>query len=191
MSTYTQNLNLFKYDVVADRKAPYNIIECLNNNWDKLDVAYGDVTTSLNNAVSTMRVDLNSTKQEVQTQLEEIKENVQAQLEETEEEVDEKLKILPTLTINGCMPDYTKAFSIPSPYTPTVDGFIYIDGWTREGSLWLGLTIDGFTMVLNASLTNREGGHYPGGMFLIGKGSTVTTGGWVTSRIFIPCKGVL
>ena len=76
MSTYTQNLNLFKYDVVADRKAPYNIIECLNNNWDKLDVAYGDLTTSLNNAVSTMRLDLNRTKQEVQTQLEETEEEV-------------------------------------------------------------------------------------------------------------------
>ena len=37
MSTYTKNLNLFKYDVTADEKVPFSITDALNNNWDIID----------------------------------------------------------------------------------------------------------------------------------------------------------
>lgn len=75
MSTYTQNLNLFKYDVVADRKAPYNIIECLNNNWDKLDVAYSNIITDINNRISQI-------KTQTETDIDEIKEQTDVALED-------------------------------------------------------------------------------------------------------------
>lgn len=37
MSTNTENLNLFKYDVEKDAKLTFNIENCLNQNWDKID----------------------------------------------------------------------------------------------------------------------------------------------------------
>jgi hypothetical protein len=46
-------------------------------------------------------------------------------------------------------------------------------------------------MNLNGSLTNREGGHMPGGVFPVAKGSSTSTWGDIRSRIFIPCKGVV
>ncbi len=39
MSTTTDVLSLFKYDPVADADSTFNITQCLNNNWDKLDAA--------------------------------------------------------------------------------------------------------------------------------------------------------
>lgn len=88
-----------------------------------------------------------------------------------------------------CAPDYGRRYSIPSPWTAASDGFIYVSGWAREGSVGIGITIDGLGMNLNGTLTNREGGHYPGGIFPVGKGSSTSTWGWVETRIFIPCKG--
>lgn len=37
MSSYTKNINLFKYDVIADAENKFNINKALNENWDKLD----------------------------------------------------------------------------------------------------------------------------------------------------------
>ena len=37
MSTYTNNLNLFKYDIQIDAKQPFSIDKALNNNWDIID----------------------------------------------------------------------------------------------------------------------------------------------------------
>ena len=37
MSEYTENLKLFKYDVVKDSKIPFSIERALNENWDKID----------------------------------------------------------------------------------------------------------------------------------------------------------
>lgn len=37
MSTTTENLGLFKYDVSADRDTSFSITNALNNNWDKID----------------------------------------------------------------------------------------------------------------------------------------------------------
>ena len=39
MSTVTPNLGLFKYDILADANAAFNINTALNNNWDKIDEA--------------------------------------------------------------------------------------------------------------------------------------------------------
>lgn len=45
MSTTTTNLELFKYDPVADANNTYNITNALNGNWDKIDVAIGKLST--------------------------------------------------------------------------------------------------------------------------------------------------
>ena len=37
MSTTTEILDLFKYDTETDKKEKFNINQCLNNNWDKID----------------------------------------------------------------------------------------------------------------------------------------------------------
>ena len=39
MSTTTDVLSLFKYDPVADADSTFNIGQCMNDNWDKLDAA--------------------------------------------------------------------------------------------------------------------------------------------------------
>lgn len=38
MSNTTPNLNLFKWDPIADKKSTFNIDTCMNENWDKLDI---------------------------------------------------------------------------------------------------------------------------------------------------------
>lgn len=40
MSNNTENLDLFKYDPVADKKLPFNITNALNNNFDKIDARF-------------------------------------------------------------------------------------------------------------------------------------------------------
>lgn len=45
MPEYTQNLNLFKYDTVTDAKQAFNIDQALNNNFDKIDEAIGNINT--------------------------------------------------------------------------------------------------------------------------------------------------
>ena len=37
MPNYTNNLNLFKYDIINDAKAAFSITNALNNNWDIID----------------------------------------------------------------------------------------------------------------------------------------------------------
>lgn len=49
MSTTTENLNLFKYNPIQDAKSTFNIQQCLNDNWDKIDTCYA----LMNTAVST------------------------------------------------------------------------------------------------------------------------------------------
>ena len=39
MSTTTDTLELFKYDLATDGSIPFNIQQALNDNWDKLDAA--------------------------------------------------------------------------------------------------------------------------------------------------------
>ena len=41
MSTYTNNLNLFKYDTITDAKRAFSIDDALNNNWDVIDALCG------------------------------------------------------------------------------------------------------------------------------------------------------
>lgn len=45
MSETTENLGLFKYDPVADKKQKFNITKSLNNNFDKIDSAVGDIAS--------------------------------------------------------------------------------------------------------------------------------------------------
>ena len=41
MSTYTKNLNLFKYDTSKDANVAFSITKALNNNWDIIDAKCG------------------------------------------------------------------------------------------------------------------------------------------------------
>ena len=43
MSNTTENLKLFKYDTEADKKEKFNITKALNNNFDTIDSAVGDI----------------------------------------------------------------------------------------------------------------------------------------------------
>lgn len=43
MSTTTSNLGLFKYDTTLDGRVTFSINRSLNNNWDVLDNAFGDI----------------------------------------------------------------------------------------------------------------------------------------------------
>lgn len=45
LSTNTENLDLYKVDTVTDGDSTFNIELMLNNNWDKIDEAIGDMTT--------------------------------------------------------------------------------------------------------------------------------------------------
>lgn len=94
-----------------------------------------------------------------------------------------------SLNLVAVAPDYSKAISISSGWTAIANGYIYITGWSREDSESIGLTIDGMSLNLCAAITNREGGHLPGGMYPIKKGSYMTTWGSVTRLYFIPLSG--
>ena len=45
MSKYTNNLNLFKHEVVEDAENNFDIDKALNENWDKIDEAYQNIIT--------------------------------------------------------------------------------------------------------------------------------------------------
>ena len=49
MPTNTTNLNLFKYDTVADKNSTFNITQALNDNWDKLDNFLGSIDSNWGN----------------------------------------------------------------------------------------------------------------------------------------------
>ena len=51
MASYTENLNLLKKDPVADGADTFNIETMLNENWDKIDKAKGEIDASLSNKV--------------------------------------------------------------------------------------------------------------------------------------------
>ena len=46
MPNYTEKLNHFKYDVLADANSTFNITNALNNNWDKIDSGVANVDLS-------------------------------------------------------------------------------------------------------------------------------------------------
>lgn len=47
MSNITPNLELFKYDLSTDGKEPFSITDSLNNNWDKIDNAFGSISVPI------------------------------------------------------------------------------------------------------------------------------------------------
>ena len=52
MASYTKNLNLLKKDPVADGADTFNITTMLNDNWDKIDAAKGQIDSALSNKVN-------------------------------------------------------------------------------------------------------------------------------------------
>ena len=49
MANYTDGLRLFKYDINEDADRPYDLNLCLNDNWEKLDEAYRELRTDVDN----------------------------------------------------------------------------------------------------------------------------------------------
>ena len=49
MASYTENLNLLKKDPVVDGADTFNIETMLNENWDKIDAAKGEIDAALSN----------------------------------------------------------------------------------------------------------------------------------------------
>lgn len=47
MSGYTGNINLFKVDPVTDGSDTFNIDTMMNDNWDKIDAAIGEVNEGI------------------------------------------------------------------------------------------------------------------------------------------------
>ncbi len=47
MSTTTENLKLYKYDLEADKNKSFNITKALNDNWDKIDEFAASLNTNL------------------------------------------------------------------------------------------------------------------------------------------------
>lgn len=80
MPNYTPNLNLFKYDVYEDRKEPYSIINCLNNNWDKLDVAYSTILTDINNRISQIKTQTESDIEKINDKTDDAIEDMQTSI---------------------------------------------------------------------------------------------------------------
>ena len=52
MSETTSKLSLFKYNTTADAKQPFNIKDCMNDNWDKLDAFATSVDTIFSSSFS-------------------------------------------------------------------------------------------------------------------------------------------
>ena len=59
MSTKTEKLKLFKYDVVSDKNRTFSITEALNNNWDKIDEFASSYTSYVKGCVNSGSVDEN------------------------------------------------------------------------------------------------------------------------------------
>lgn len=59
MSTKTEKLKLFKYDVVSDKNRTFSITEALNNNWDKIDEFASSNTGYVKGCVNSGSVDEN------------------------------------------------------------------------------------------------------------------------------------
>lgn len=47
MSATTENLNLFKYNPIQDAKSTFNLQQCLDDNWDKIDTFCALMNTAL------------------------------------------------------------------------------------------------------------------------------------------------
>ena len=47
MSTTTENLNLFKYNLATDGAIEFSITNALNNNWDIIDNAFANIQASI------------------------------------------------------------------------------------------------------------------------------------------------
>lgn len=54
MSTYTENLNLFKYDTSIDGKQVFSIDKSMNENWDKIDSQVTKIDT-FNDAINELK----------------------------------------------------------------------------------------------------------------------------------------
>ena len=48
MTTTTNNLRLFKYDTTTDVNVAFNLNLSLNDNWDKIDTAFGNMNNTIN-----------------------------------------------------------------------------------------------------------------------------------------------
>lgn len=98
MSSFTNFLNLFKWNAIEDSEEEFNIDKALNENWDKIDTKLETYTTDLTNEVNQFTEDTNATinnyktstdkrVDELETQISSIKEISISATEPTADEV--------------------------------------------------------------------------------------------------------
>lgn len=56
MASSTTNLNLYKKDPLTDGSDTFNITTMLNENWDRIDTAYGTIQTAINGKQGTITI---------------------------------------------------------------------------------------------------------------------------------------
>lgn len=79
----TTNLKLFKHDNPATNDNQFNVKTALNDNWDKIDVAYEELNTSISNLEEDNET--NKTKiEEIETKNTEQDTNIQKNTEDIE-----------------------------------------------------------------------------------------------------------
>lgn len=59
MSSFTNFLNLFKWNAIEDREEEFNIDKALNENWDKIDVKLETHIKGVNKEVSDFKININ------------------------------------------------------------------------------------------------------------------------------------
>ncbi len=156
--------------------------ETMNTNFQYLDNRISTVVEnniSANAVINSNIATLNSSISSLSSSVNGSIANINNSIDELEGKIDEI----------SFLPDYTKAFSIPSPYTATMDGYVYAYAWCASGTEGASMYIDDFQIILNGGLNNREGAHGPSALAPISKGATFTTSGNIQIRTFIPMKG--
>lgn len=158
----------------------------MNNNFEYLD----DRITDVGSSITTVQSNLASVSANLSNKINNLNYATPEDLENEVGTINDAIDALEgKVNEMSFLPDYTKAFSIPSPYTATMDGYVYAYAWCASGTEGASMYIDDFQIILNGGLNNREGAHGPSALAPISKGSTFTTSGNIQTRTFIPMKG--
>lgn len=158
--------------------------ETMNTNFQYLD---NRISTVVENNISTS-ASINSNIASLSSSLSLLSSNINTSIVNINSLIDELEGMIDEISF---LPDYTKAFTITSPYTATMDGWIYAQAWVASGIESASIYIDDMQIVLNQGLNNREGAHGPSAFVPIASGSVFRTSGNVHTKTFIPMKGVV
>lgn len=84
MSSYTNYLNLFKWDPTTDGEEEFDIDKALNQNWDKVDV-------KIENYINTINATIEEFENGINTQIANFISSVSGQIEDFEEETNSSI----------------------------------------------------------------------------------------------------